>query len=148
MLFRSKPFFNPLSFSKILQPLGLDFTPADKGEWTEFNQFKDLTQCTFLKRRFYLHPQIGSMVAPLDQKSMEGTMNYITDKYRSVSLTLEKCANFQRECFLHPPSVYQEKMNTLTTKCAQKGLRFTPLSESYLLTLYHSGEYGDLLQLN
>lgn len=143
-----KPFFNPSSFSTILQPLGLDFTPADKGEWTDSNQFKDLTQCTFLKRKFYLHPKVGNMVAPLDHKSMEGTMNYITDKYRSVSLTLEKCANFQRECFLHPPSIYEEKMNILLTKCAMKGLRFKPLSEEYLLNLYRSGEYGDLLQLN
>jgi hypothetical protein len=63
-----------------MKTLGLDFTPAEKGvEWDEYNQFKPLEQCTFLKRSFYYNPKFKSIVAPLSVKSLEGTMNYVTD---------------------------------------------------------------------
>lgn len=144
-----KSFFNPISFSEVMKPLGLDFTPAEKDtQWTSTNQFKDITECTFLKRGFYLHPKIKSIVAPLDIRSMEGTMNFVTDKFRSKELVISKFYNFQRECFLHPPSVYESNMKKLLQKCEERNIRVVPLTENYLIECYNKGEYGDLLELN
>lgn len=144
-----KHFFNPIAFSKVMKTLGLDFTPAEKGvEWTAENQFKRIEHSSFLKRSFYLHPKIKSIVAPLNVKSVEGTMNYVTDDARSVELIMDKSQNFQREMFLHPGDLYHENMNKLKMACQDKNLHFIPLSEQYLIDCYTEETYSDLLDLH
>jgi len=142
-------FYNPVSFSNIMRSLGLDFTPADKNiQWTEDNQFKDLDQCTFLKRRFYLHPELGQIVAPLDIKSMEGTLNYITDPSRSVELLKDKLYNFQREAYLQPGDYYVNSMRHVRNICREKNISFVPLTNDMLKKMYADNTYADLLNLN
>lgn len=142
-------FYNPMAFSRIMKTLGLDFTPAEKGvEWNETNQFKPLEQCTFLKRTFFFHPKLKQIVAPLNIKSLEGTMNYVTDGGRSVELIMDKMYNFQREIYLHPGEAYHVKMRKLLKACEDKNIRFTPLNEDYLIKCYSDNTYADLLELN
>jgi hypothetical protein len=143
-----KHFYNPLAFSNVMKTLGLDFTPAEKGvEWDEYNQFKPLEQCTFLKRSFYYNPKFKSIVAPLSVKSLEGTMNYVTDNARSVELITDKMYNFQREMFLHPGDYYKTNMDLLIKACSNNNLRFSPLPEKYLIESYENNTYADLLEL-
>nr|WIR83952.1 MAG: polyprotein [Ulva picorna-like virus 4] len=144
-----KHFYNPISFSKVMTTLGLDFTPAEKGvEWNQHNQFKPLNDCSFLKRTFYFHPKIKSFVAPLNLKSLEGTMNYVSDNGRSTELIMDKMYNFQREMFLHPGDLYNNNMTKLLKACDEKNIRFTPLTEKYLVSCYENNTYSDLLELN
>jgi hypothetical protein len=144
---RIRSFFNPVAFSKIMKSLGLDFTPANKEqEWTETNQFKRLEDSSFLKRSFYRHPKLNQIVAPLSIKSIEGTMNYVTDGAKSTELIMDKCYNFQREMFLHPGDLYHSNMNKLKKACQEKNLHFAPLSEQYLQECYTAQIYSELLE--
>jgi len=137
--------FNGQEFSKIAQEMGLDFTPADKGEWTYTT--RSLFECSFLKRGFRFHPRLGGVVAPLEEKSMCGTLNFVSDCFRNDELTCVKIKNFQREAFLHYTR-YDQYMVHVKDFIKQKHIDVELLSESYLRQLYVADEYGDNLDFH
>jgi hypothetical protein len=138
-----KDYFNAKSVQKIFRELGMDFTPADKGEWTYV--YRSIYECTFLKRSFRIHHKLG-IVAPLCPISMTSTLNYVKDEYRNDELTRVKVQNFQREAYLHID--YQKYMQIVKEFLAKTSLVVPLLSESYLIGLYNDGEYADLLELH
>lgn len=136
------PWYNGRAFSGIAREMGLDFTPADKGEWT-YNT-RSLFDCSFLKRGFRVHSHIGKIVAPLERVSMTGTLNFVSDDFRNDELTKTKLMNFQREAFLHED--YENLMERI--KICNNLVPVTFLSTKYLTKLYSSGDYGDYLELS
>jgi hypothetical protein len=144
-----KKIMNPSDFATIVRSIGLDFTTADKRPWDDKNSYCDLTETTFLKRSFIVHPRIGRWVAPLEKKSMTSTLNYVSDELRDLELTVVKLQNFQREAFLHF-DVYNKYMIQLESflhiNLPNINVKF--LSEKQLLKLYNDDEYGNLLTLN
>lgn len=140
--------FNPYLYSQVMSSLGLGFTPADKGEWTKLNMFKDILDCTFLKRGFAYHDKIQAIVAPLDYHSMEGTLNYVSDYYNNDELTEIKIHNYQREAFLHTSEYYTRSMAYVKKILDEKDLFVQLLREDYLIELYKDDNYSQLLQLH
>lgn len=140
-------FYKPSNIARVYRSLGMDFTPEDKGEWTQ--EFRSIFNCSFLKRTFRVHPNLG-IVAPLDSVSMCSTLNYIKDEFRDRELTIVKLLNFQREAFLHVS--YQQYLkhvqDYLKDQCPKLNKLVQFHSEEYLLTLYNSGEFHDLLELH
>lgn len=145
----AREYFNPLSINDQLSNLNLGFTPGDKNSsWTKENMFKPITEVTFLKRKFFYHPILKTVSAPLSRVSMEGSLNFVSDKKRNVELTTEKLLGFQREAFLHPTQVYVDYMKHIEDYIADNELtqlNFVPLSEQALVELYRSGDYSDFL---
>lgn len=139
--------YNPINYQKIMKTLGLDFTPADKGEWTEYNTFGPIANHTFLKRGFYNHPRINQLVGPLCEISMNSTLNYVSDSMRDVELTNIKLLNYQRESFLHYEN-YAENMKYVKEFANERDLYPTFLSEKELIRMYKDDEYADLLELH
>lgn len=137
--------YNGRSFSEVAREMGLDFTPADKGEWTY--ETRAIFDCSFLKRGFYIHPKIGRVVAPLDRVSMEGTLNFVSDGFRNDELSSIKVLNFQREAYLHFAD-YEEAMQRVGDYADAKGVVVKLLSQDYLTKLYHDGGYASFLELN
>lgn len=138
-----KDIFNGPSVIAEMAKIGLAATNEKKtDEWE--SPTKPLHECSFLKRTFAFHPKIAQLVAPLDEKSMCSTLNYVKDDFRNEELTIVKLQNFQREAFLHA-SDYQAYLNHLLQYTKEKGIAFIPLSEDYLTQLYEQGDFVKLL---
>ena len=139
-----KDIFNGPAYAQVCNEMGLKFTPADKGDWTYTT--RSLSECSFLKRDFKFHYKLNKLVAPLENKTMKSTLNYVSDSFRNHELTLTKMYNHQREAFLHYDD-YEELLNNLIIAADKHDLIFIPLEDEYLIQLYKDGEYGDLLNL-
>ncbi len=144
--------FNPMKINHILKELNLGFTPGNKEEiWTKETMFKNITEVSFLKRKFYYNPILGEVVAPLSKISMEGSLNYVSDKNRSEELMVDKLHGFQREAFLHPPEIYENymiKINDFIDQHELYNLNYKPLSKKTLIDLYKHGDYSEFLILS
>ncbi len=135
--------FNAFTVTKVMNRLGLEFTPANKGEWEA--PWKNVEECIFLKRSRYIHRRLG-VVASLDSVSMESTLNYVKDQFRNEELTRIKLLNFQREAYLHPN--YYEIMQEVSDFVSLKKFSVEFHTEAYLDDLYLTGGYGDLLEMH
>jgi hypothetical protein len=142
-----KLWFNPATYRQVIKSLHLDFTPADKGEWTDDNMFGPIEKHSFLKRDFRFHPRLQTTVAPLSTVSMNSTLNYISDGMRNEELCLVKLANYQREAYLHYET-YSENMAYVKNFANEKGLYPTFYTERQLIELYKNNEYAELLVLH
>jgi hypothetical protein len=105
-----------------------------------------LDKVTFLKRSFYFHPKLAQYVAPLEKRSMQSTLNYISDGVRDVELTTVKMENFQREAYLHYFD-YISYMSHVTKAAEEADLEPRFLSQELLLRLYNDDQYGENLIL-
>lgn len=135
--------FNGKTFEGIANVLGLDFTPASKGEWTYTTQ--SIEKCTFLKRGFVYNDFLQTMAAPLEMKTITSTLNYVKDASRRDELTTVKLLNFQRELFLHGSDVYYTYMQLVNTFLANIDFEIQFLSVDALTKLYKRGELFDSL---
>jgi hypothetical protein len=136
----SYEWFDGLQMQKEALLMGLDFTPANKGEWKEGKCHILSQDCTFLKRNFFFHEQLG-MAAPLEIEVLQASLNFVTDQYRANELTIDKIKNYQRELYLHGFKVYNTQMMYLLDTLNEIGFRYTPLSEEYLYKIYLKGLY-------
>jgi len=134
--------FNAFSYKEQMLKMGMDYTPADKGEWV--SPYKNLLETQFLKRKFAFHSLLNKMVAPLDKLTMFSTLNYVSDQFRSDELIKEKLWNFQREAFLHPE--YESLMIYVRDYIKEKNFdSFSFLSERELCEIYNRGDYGNTI---
>jgi len=142
------PYLNPFHFSRIVKSIGFEFTKADKTAWND-NDTSTIFDVSFLKRTFFFHPVIQQWVAPLEVRSMQSTLNYITDASRDVELTTIKLENYQRELYLHYFQ-YFSQMDYLISFLNSSPVRLNPkfLSEQLLIEMYTKNEYGDTLFLH
>jgi hypothetical protein len=97
--------FNALTFTMVMNDLGLGYTSASKKEHDR--PFVRLGDITFLKRGFTAHRTLQMVTGPLDLKTILGMIPYVGDASRDNEITKQKMDNIQRELFLHPPTVYQ-----------------------------------------
>lgn len=138
-----KEIYNGKTYEAVMKTIGLDFTPADKGEWNYLT--RDIEKCSFLKRTFRYHPLIGQVVGPLEPTTMCGTLNYVKDDFRNDELSSIKYLNYQREAFLH--SDYEERMTHINNFVKINNIKVPPaLSSAYLIKLYKDDLYNELLE--
>jgi len=130
--------FNGKSFERIANGLGLDFTPASKGEWTYSTQ--SIERCTFLKRGFQYNDYLQAIVAPLDLKTITSTLNYVKDPTRNIELSTVKLLNFQRELFLHGSTVYKREMEAVKSFLTTINFEIQFLTVDELTKLYKRGQ--------
>jgi len=133
-------YFNGPEFCKAMAKYGLGVTSEDKSDNWEA-PYKTLLETTFLKRGFKFHREIGAFVAPLQIKTMLGTLNYVSDDFRNEELTEMKIQNLQRELYLHG-ELYEHTWPILKCKIEERGFNFVPLTVDYLLHLYRTDQYG------
>lgn len=105
--------FGMATLSHELSKIGIDFTNAHKEAHTV--QYKPLSECTFLKRTFGKHPQLGEYVGALEEASIfkSLTMAKKPKKGQKESLA-EICAgnlnNALREFYWHGEEKYDEAL--------------------------------------
>jgi hypothetical protein len=141
-------YLDPFHFSRIVKTIGFEFTKADKTAWSD-HETSSIFDVSFLKRTFFFHPVIQQWVAPLEVRSMQSTLNYITDSSRDIELTTIKLENYQRELYLHYFQ-YFTQMNYLYDFLSKSPVQLNPkfLSEHLLIEMYTKNEYGDTLFLH
>jgi len=138
-----KELFNGPSVSRVMMLLGLGYTQGDKGVWSY--SVRSVYECSFLKRGFSFHHELGEIVAPLSLKSVQSTLNFVRDGFRNDELTLEKLYNFQREAFLHCVQ-YDVLMRRVETFTTDHNVQFMPLTKNYLINLYREGQFVKMLE--
>jgi len=128
-------FFNAISYTKVMESLGIGFTSEKKTPHER--EFYTLDECTFLKRGFVFHPRLGRMVGPLDVETITTTLSWVSDPTRMSELVDQKVMMFQREAFLHIN--YHELLNQVVSKYEEvHGFSPILLSDEELLYLYES----------
>lgn len=130
--------FNAISYTTIMDGIGLGFTNASKTAPTD--PFVPLNELSFLKRKFYFHPELCKVTGPLELSVLRSTLCWISDPSRSEELLDQKMDNVQRELFLHPPVIYEYWWNKM--KMAYKEvieLDYPEKSKDALMGLYDEG---------
>jgi hypothetical protein len=94
-----RKYLNAITMSEFFNSIGIPFTNAKKTKITE--QFCDLSEVSFLKRKFVYHRQLETIVGPLELSTLYSGLSFV-DGTKDVNLVLQdKMHNFQREIFLH-----------------------------------------------
>jgi hypothetical protein len=131
--------FNAITYSHVMNDLGIGFTAASKEPHTK--PFTPLCDITFLKRHFVAHRQLNDIVGPLDLKVLRATAGHVHDPSRDEEITTAKMDSIQRELFLHPPAVYSEVWSAMTRSYESAfGHKYSGLTELQMYTLYKRGE--------
>ena len=107
---KKEKLFNHLSVAKELALLGMKYTMPDKtAEATEFIVFPELD---FLKRKFRVHEDTGTMIGALDiksiYKSLTTTMKAKGREQTEVEVMAGNIANALSELWAHGPAVFNE----------------------------------------
>ena len=104
------PKFNHTSIQAVFASWGIKYTMADKG--ADSVPYQTIDEVSFLKRSFRYHPQLNSIVAPIEKESLCKKMYWWT-KSKNTPLTFPEQfqANFEsqsRESYLHGEEYYEE----------------------------------------
>lgn len=104
------PLFNHTTIQAVFASWGIKYTMADKG--ADSVPYQALNEVSFLKRSFHFHPELGSIVAPIEQESLSKKFYWWT-KSKNTPLTFPEQfqANFEsqaREAYLHGVEFYEE----------------------------------------
>jgi hypothetical protein len=104
------PLFNHTTIQAVFASWGIKYTMADKG--ADSVPYQTIEEVSFLKRSFRYHPQLESIVAPLEEESLSKKFYWWT-KSKNTPLTFPEQfqANFEsqaREAYLHGEEFYSE----------------------------------------
>jgi hypothetical protein len=106
---KDAPWFNHTSISDCLATIGVTYTMADKT--AQSIPYINISETSFLKRKFIFDPTLKRIVAPLDEESIERSL---TVWVRSKSITEEEQAlavisSAIREYFFHGKEIFEQK---------------------------------------
>lgn len=114
--------FGMATLSQELRRIGIEFTNASKEVHTV--QHKPLSECTFLKRTFGRHPQLGEYVGALEEASIFKSLTMSKKPKRGQKESLaEICAgnlnNALREFYWHGEDKYDEALPKILAIAAE-----------------------------
>jgi hypothetical protein len=106
----SIPEFNHTSIQAVFASWGIKYTMAEKE--ADSVPFQTIDEVSFLKRSFRFHPQLNSVVAPIERESLTKKFYWWT-KSKNTPLTFPEqfSANFEsqsREAYLHGEEYYED----------------------------------------
>ena len=106
--------FNHTSVSEILSGIGLEYTMADKN--SESVPFLHISQVSFLKRMFVVHPVLNEIVAPLEIDSINKSLmmsrkpskNAVETEAQIMAMNMRSALIY---AWFHSPALYWEYAN-------------------------------------
>lgn len=135
---------NAITMRNFFVSIGMNFTTSEKGVIDK--PFQEWSEITFLKRSFQFNPKLGEITCPLDFSTLYSSLSFVSDPDNMDQIVQDKLGSFQRELFLHSYTPTGNKeIEILRDACIERGVAFRELPESYLMSLYKSGEYGDFI---
>lgn len=107
---RAASFFNMKTLGRFLEGHGVSLTDEHKNHWSVAPELVEVESTSFLKRLFVKHPDCQFYLAPLEKKSIEDRLLWITDsKYMSdEELLFENIRNSLRDAFHWGPGYFVE----------------------------------------
>jgi hypothetical protein len=94
--------FNNFTYKKVVEEdYGMTFTPADKE--AKFDEFMNVHNVSFLKRKFVYNEEFGRWLAPLDKSAIVRAMTWhVPSAYLSKDVQImDACTSMAWEVFLH-----------------------------------------------
>jgi len=112
---QASSFFNMQTVGRHLESHGVEYTDEHKNNWKTAPAMVDIESCSFLKRNFVKHPDHGFYLAPLEKRSIEDRLLWITDsKFMSPEeLLKENIQNSLRDAFHWGPGYFLELKNKI-----------------------------------
>lgn len=98
--------FNGEAMREIFRKIGMDYTDEDKNDAAP--QFKDLSEVTFLKRRFSFDPKRRWWFAPLELRSIIEMCNWVRKGQPAQTATDVNVENAQFELFHHDEETFNQ----------------------------------------
>lgn len=128
-------FVNAITMRNYFESIGMTFTDGLKKRIS--TEFMDISQVSFLKRKFVYHTVLKKVMCPLDLTSIYSSLGYY-DKTKDYEVVMKgKVESAQRELWLH-----EINCDKLLLKASDAGILYSKLNESYLKHLFL--EEGDL----
>jgi len=111
------PFFNLRTIGEFLESHGVALTDEHKNHWSKCQPLVPIESGSFLKRLFVKHPDTGLYLAPLEKKSIEDRLLWVTDsKFMSADeLVAENITNSLRDAFMWGPGYFLELKTKIWT---------------------------------
>lgn len=125
-------YFNAKTVGSFFNSIGMKATTGTKGEIEHEGQ--DISEVSFLKRKFKYHPELRKVMGPLDKETLVNSVQWF-DIGKDLDIVLDgKLRSFQREMYLHPDGdLYIEKVKE---KCKEEKIPFPLLTRDYIKHLF------------
>lgn len=128
--------FNMKSFEHVSKSLGYVVTDGQKGDIVDF-YLLDNSLLTFLKRKFKVHKEMKTIVAPIDSDSIYKSLCW----HGKIDITVEDrnaaaVENAQREAFLHGEDFFRELQRDLAS--VERGFKYKVLKYDSLIVEYQT----------
>lgn len=125
-------YFNAKTVSRFFNSIGMTATTGGKKEIDSEGQ--DISEVTFLKRKFRYHPELKKVMGPLDLETLINSVQWY-DSGKDMDTVMEgKLKSFQREMYLHPCG--EVFINAVKKKCQEEKVPFPLLSKDYIKHLF------------
>lgn len=125
--------YNAITMRDYFNSCGMTFTDGDKGAIESLG--KSIHECTFLKRKFAFHDEIGDIVGPLSLESITNSIRWYKDDNDEKEILKDKYHVYQRELYLHG-KLGEEMMEKAKKFIKDNNLKLESLSKEYLRKTY------------
>jgi hypothetical protein len=116
--------YNQNTIPKVLETLGQKWTIENKTDG-DVSDFRKISDITFLKRRFYNHPLIHRMVAPLDLETVLEIPYWTKKGFLRDTIERDNVEVALSELSYHPKEVFDEWAPKILSSARSK-LNFVP----------------------
>uniref|UniRef100_A0AAT9JAT0 Genome polyprotein n=1 Tax=Pacific island silvergrassseco-like virus TaxID=3115816 RepID=A0AAT9JAT0_9SECO len=118
----AQPFFNLCTVGKFLEEHGVSLTDEHKNHWSVAPPLVEVESTSFLKRLFVPHKRSRFYLAPLEKKSIEDRLLWVTDsKFMSDDeLLFENIRNSLRDAFHWGEGYFNDLKNKIDDAIAIK----------------------------
>jgi len=122
--------FNEVTLQQAMLKIGYVYTPEDK-DLKEFGGPRDITEVSFLKRKFRKHEKTGTYMAPLEMLSIIDMLNW-TKKSANILGDVENNINTAlEELTLHGRLIFEEKKKLIMEAIDASGVIERPLNTNF-----------------
>jgi len=125
--------YNAITMRDYFTSCGMTFTDGIKGNIN--TPGKSLDECSFLKRKFAFHDELGCIVGPLSLESITNSIRWYKDDNQEEEIMKDKYHVYQRELYLHGP-LGKKMMQEAKEFLIKRNIKMDSLSLDYLRKTY------------
>lgn len=115
--------FNYQTLTEAMSFFGMTYTDEDKNDVAEIGPYKDISDCSFLKRGFVFNKEMNRWIAPLDINTVLQLPYFYRDGFDPIGRQEGNVIDFYRELCLHGKDIY----NDLTREIIEYSEKYTSI---------------------
>lgn len=132
--------FTAKTMKEYYESYGMTFTDAKKGVIDY--EGKSLFDCAFLKRTFLFHDDLRKIMGPIDLETLTNSIMWFKDDNDEEEILQDKILVFQREIYLHHPSIRKQMLKKLEDFLIENKVEYSFKDEDYLRKAYLDDPQG------